>query len=480
MCLLVATQLNPYHQFYPPPTPNAKRQQLAQLRQQLSALRAENVALKRTIGAAGGDPEALAALVSGAALPPSEALQEAYDELALRCNALEAQRARDAGALSELKSEAAELRERLLAAETARDSLRLRWHALKQAAREGGEAQLRDQIAAMVAAGSEGGAPPAATEQQPGGDGATRTPPAMAAAAAAAAAMDGGGEGEDVDVVAELRARISELEGELRQARTLQRAQSSMLFGGAGDGAAAAAAAAAVAATGGAGALGGRRGGLRTGAPRAGGEVTFASAHGDAAAAAGGGDATPLTPHQQRAGASAAGGAVPLDDADPARDAELIAGTTAHFVGQEQLRHRLDDIVRQMAAKQRRLAALQTAVGAAGAVDPGAFKEQYDRHLRALQQERDGLLKEKSGLLAKMQKAAEASAEERRRLEALYKDKLAGVERRVRELGEREKEARRGARQLVRARARACARVRIAACLHCQLASPSRPDPKPP
>lgn len=69
--------------------------QLAQLRQQLAALRAENVALKRTIGAAGGDPEALSALVNGRALPPAEALQEAYDELALRCNTLEAQHAHD-------------------------------------------------------------------------------------------------------------------------------------------------------------------------------------------------------------------------------------------------------------------------------------------------------------------------------------------------------------------------------------------------
>lgn len=71
-------------------------------------------------------------------------------------------------------------------------------------------------------------------------------------------------------------------------------------------------------------------------------------------------------------------------------------------------------------------------------------------HPQTLQQERDHLVKEKSSLVQKLHKAAEASAEERRRLEAIYKDKLTSVERRVKELGDKEKEARRGARQLVR------------------------------
>jgi hypothetical protein len=67
----------------------------------------------------------------------------------------------------------------------------------------------------------------------------------------------------------------------------------------------------------------------------------------------------------------------PLQEADSSKDAELIAGTTAHFVSQEQLKNRLADIGRQMAAKQRRLAALQSAVG----VGDG-LKAQYDGHLQ--------------------------------------------------------------------------------------------------
>jgi hypothetical protein len=66
----------------------------------------------------------------------------------------------------------------------------------------------------------------------------------------------------------------------------------------------------------------------------------------------------------------------PPQEGDSSRDAELIAGTTAHFVSQEQLKHRLAAIGRQMVAKQRRLAALQ------GAVAGDGLKAQYDGHLQ--------------------------------------------------------------------------------------------------
>ena len=52
--------------------------------------------------------------------------------------------------------------------------------------------------------------------------------------------------------------------------------------------------------------------------------------------------------------------------------------------------------------------------------------------------------------LQKLQAVEAAGAEERKRLEAQYKDKLTAVERRLRELAEREKAAKRGASQLVR------------------------------
>jgi uncharacterized tellurite resistance protein B-like protein len=66
-----------------------------------------------------------------------------------------------------------------------------------------------------------------------------------------------------------------------------------------------------------------------------------------------------------------------------------------------------------------------------------------------LQKERDTLAKEKTVLLQKLQAVTQASAEERKRLEQTYKDKLTSVERRLKELAEREKAAKRNAAQLV-------------------------------
>jgi len=66
-----------------------------------------------------------------------------------------------------------------------------------------------------------------------------------------------------------------------------------------------------------------------------------------------------------------------------------------------------------------------------------------------LQKERDNLAKEKTALLQKLAAVTQASAEERKRLEQTYKDKLTSVERRLKELAEREKHAKRSAAQLV-------------------------------
>jgi kinesin family protein 4/21/27 len=59
--------------------------QVAALRQQAAQLRAENTALRRALG---GDGAVAAALAAGT-LPPSEALQEAYDELSVRHDMME-------------------------------------------------------------------------------------------------------------------------------------------------------------------------------------------------------------------------------------------------------------------------------------------------------------------------------------------------------------------------------------------------------
>jgi hypothetical protein len=51
--------------------------------------------------------------------------------------------------------------------------------------------------------------------------------------------------------------------------------------------------------------------------------------------------------------------------------------------------------------------------------------------------------------MQKLQAAAQASVEERKRLEQQYKDKIIAVERRVRELGDKEREYKRTAKHFV-------------------------------
>lgn len=65
--------------------------QLSALRQQIASLRAENNALKNALG---GEAAAVAVFSSRRQGAASEALQEAYDDLAVRCNALEVENAK--------------------------------------------------------------------------------------------------------------------------------------------------------------------------------------------------------------------------------------------------------------------------------------------------------------------------------------------------------------------------------------------------
>jgi hypothetical protein len=68
--------------------------QLAALRQQIAGLRAENTALRTALGGDAAAASVFAAAGRAGQSVASEALQEAYDDLAVRCNALEVQNAK--------------------------------------------------------------------------------------------------------------------------------------------------------------------------------------------------------------------------------------------------------------------------------------------------------------------------------------------------------------------------------------------------
>jgi kinesin family protein 4/21/27 len=68
--------------------------QLAALRQQIAGLRAENTALRTALGGDAAAASVFAAVGRAGQFVASEALHEAYDDLAVRCNALEVQNAK--------------------------------------------------------------------------------------------------------------------------------------------------------------------------------------------------------------------------------------------------------------------------------------------------------------------------------------------------------------------------------------------------
>ncbi|KAF8064520.1 KIN4A [Scenedesmus sp. PABB004] len=365
--------------------------QLAALRQQVAGLRAENGALKAALG---GEPGAAAAFAAAAAAGgrgggggrgAREALQEAYDDLAVRCNALEVQNARQAMELALLRLEVLQ-------------------RALAASADEAVRAALRQDAAAVAAAAraAEAGDGGDATSPGAGGDA-----PADCGEGAEPPPPPGG----ELGVVAGLRARVSELECELRQVRSLQRMTSHALARGMGSagGAPRGGRPGGARARGGAARPGGAPGGARGGASPGGSpalrleeEEGLSIEDEDADAC------SPLTPARPAADDELD---EPLMESEP--DAEVLAQSAAHMVAREAMALKLAALGRQMEAKQKRLLALQSAAD-------------------------------------KLQAVEAAGAEERKRLEATYRDKLTSVERRLKELAEREKAAKRGAAQLGR------------------------------
>ncbi|WIA39358.1 hypothetical protein OEZ86_005467 [Tetradesmus obliquus] len=418
--------------------------QLAALRQQIAGLRAENTALRTALGGDAAAASVFAAAGRSGQSDASEALQEAYDDLAVRCNALEVQNAKQQMELDTAHAEVQVLRSGMLSAETERDQALLRLEALQLALAASSDDAVKAALQQDAAAAA--GRPASSI-------GGSQADAALDPTAAEQQQQPAGGIMGDLGVVAGLRARVSELESELRQVRSLQRMTSSVLVrgmssGGMGLGRAsvrgARARGSSNAGSGGAAAAGagahGNRGNSRHGSPP----------HPHAAAGLGislegvsleeeDEDAcSPMTPARQAADE--------LDEPlmEVESDAEVLAQSAAHMMAREAMNMKLAALARQMEAKQKRLLALQSAADMEGA---------KSKYMMELQKERDTLAKEKTALLQKLQAVEVAGAEERKRLQQQYRDKLTSVERRLKELADREKAAKRSAAQLGRVQA---------------------------
>eukprot|EP00879_Flechtneria_rotunda_P023773 GHRR01025170.1.p1 GENE.GHRR01025170.1~~GHRR01025170.1.p1 ORF type:complete len:421 (+),score=129.11 GHRR01025170.1:374-1636(+) len=208
--------------------------QLAALRQQIAGLRAENAVFKQALGGDASAAAMFAAAGTTAQGCASEALQEAYDDLAIRCNALEVDNAKQKMELSDTHDEIKLLRTGLLTAETQRDQALLRLEDLHKSltAVQNDDVKAAIQKDTVAAAGMGAGQPGQTDQSSPSTTAAKPFSPRAGVdgdAASPAAASAG-----ELGIVASLRARVSELETGLRQARSLQRMTSSVLMRGMG------------------------------------------------------------------------------------------------------------------------------------------------------------------------------------------------------------------------------------------------------
>lgn len=117
-------------------------------------------------------------------------------------------------------------------------------------------------------------------------------------------------------------------------------------------------------------------------------------------------------------------------------DEEMFyAEMAAHAFEQEKLKQDMLALQRMLETKERKMADLTKNSG-----QVPALRQQYDRVLLELQKERDGFMAEKAAIMQKLQQLQATSEEERRRLEAHYKEKLKTYDEKLRDVRRKERE----------------------------------------
>ncbi|KAK9846882.1 hypothetical protein WJX84_000810 [Apatococcus fuscideae] len=117
-----------------------------------------------------------------------------------------------------------------------------------------------------------------------------------------------------------------------------------------------------------------------------------------------------------------------------AEDDEFLAHESIFRMEQEKANRDLDSLERQLAAKQADMARMQTGSG-----QVVMLKQHYNRVLGELQQERDQLQSEHSQLQQRIMELRSSTAEDREKLERLFKGRLQDAEKKLKELRHKEK-----------------------------------------
>ncbi|KAG2494778.1 hypothetical protein HYH03_007022 [Edaphochlamys debaryana] len=113
----------------------------------------------------------------------------------------------------------------------------------------------------------------------------------------------------------------------------------------------------------------------------------------------------------------------------------FMAQLAAHTLNQEKMKKEVALLQKQLEAKERKMVQLMTDTGNAP-----ALKQQYDRVLVELETQRDKLVAERKALLDKLNALTVANEEERKRLEAGYKERLKQYDEKLKDLRHKERE----------------------------------------
>ncbi|KAL6746535.1 hypothetical protein V8C86DRAFT_2939694 [Haematococcus lacustris] len=134
-------------------------------------------------------------------------------------------------------------------------------------------------------------------------------------------------------------------------------------------------------------------------------------------------------------GQHAAGGPLEGGGEEDGDEEVYYAEMAAHALEQEKMKQEMTVLQRTLELKERKMAELM-----AGSGQVPALKQHYDRVLAEVQRERDALVNEKTVILQKLAHLTAASEEERRRLEAGFKERLAAADDKLRMLRHKERE----------------------------------------
>ncbi|KAG2444138.1 hypothetical protein HYH02_009078 [Chlamydomonas schloesseri] len=361
--------------------------QLALLRSTIAQLKGENISLRRALAASGSE-EAMAALAGrgsgGGAGVGGAALDAVVERLTQENNTLESENMRLKMEMDDLRQELLNVTDRWHTAQAQCDLLRMSQAAAARSLQS--HASLNGQQGGASSDGANHGASGLSAQQE----------------AAFAAAADGSLPLPGLDIVKGYVSRIAELEAELKSMKSLAHLSFAR-----------------------------RRHTAHGGEPRTpGGDMASPGDHLDGMSPGGDGlSALHEDTEDHDAAEAGEGGELAVEEE------YFMAELAAHTLNQEKMKKEVALLQRQLEAKERKMVELMKNAGSMP-----ALKQHYDRVLAELESQRDTLVAERKSLMEKLAQVSAANEEERKRLEAQYRDRIQQFDEKLRDLRRKERD----------------------------------------